>query len=65
MLNILLVQIHLPENEKMEDETSCYKRQKTLFSCLKTDSNSVLFSEEKIDTRFSKNLKNQNMLRTP
>ena len=33
---------------------SCFKRQKT---CLKTDPNSVLFSEEKIDTRLLKKFK--------
>ena len=36
---------------------SCYKRQKNIFSSLKTDPNSVSFSEENIDTRLFKKFK--------
>ena len=36
---------------------SCYKKAKDIFSSLKTDLNSVLFSEEKIDTRLLKKFK--------
>ena len=54
ILKILLVQMHLPQNEKMEDEKKLLQKAKNIFSSLKTDTNSVLFSEEKIDTRLLK-----------
>ena len=46
--------MHLPQNEKMEDEKKLLQKAKNIFSSLKTDTNSVLFSEEKIDTRLLK-----------
>ena len=41
----------------MEDEKKLLQKVKTIFLSLKTDPNSVLFSEEKIDTRFLKKFK--------
>ena len=37
------------------------KKAKNIFKALKTDPNSVLFTEEKIDQTIEKILKNQNM----
>ena len=42
----------------MEDEKKMLRNAKNIFSSLKTDPNSILFSEEKIDTRLLKKLKN-------
>ena len=41
----------------MEDEKKLLQKAKNIFENLKTDSNSVLFSEEKIDNRLIKKLK--------
>ena len=41
----------------MEDEKKLLQKAKNIFSSLKTDTNSVLFSEEKIDTRLLKKFK--------
>ena len=41
----------------MEDEKKLLLKAKNIFSSLKTNPNSILFSEEKIDTRLLKNLK--------
>ena len=49
----------------MEDEKKLLQKAKNIFENLKTDSNSVLFSEEKIDNRLIKKLKNQNMQKIP
>ena len=46
---------------KMEDEKNFLLKAKNLFKNLKTDPNSVLFSEEKIDNRLLK--KAQNMIK--
>ena len=48
----------------MEDEKKLLQKAKNISSGLKTDPNSVLFSEERIDSRLLKNLKNQGMLKT-
>ena len=56
MLNILFVQTIWLWNEKMEDKKLILKAV-NIFTSLKTDSNSVLFSEEKIDERLLKKLK--------
>ena len=42
----------------MEDEKKMLRNAKNIFSSLKTDPNSILFSEEKTDTRPLKKLKN-------
>ena len=42
----------------MEDEKKMLRNAKNIFSSLKTDPNSILFSEEKIGTRLLKKLKN-------
>ena len=41
----------------MENEKKLLQKVKNIFSSLKTDSSSVLFSKEKIDTRLLKKLK--------
>ena len=41
----------------MEDEKKLLQKVKNIFSSLKTDSSSVLFSKQKIDTRLLKKLK--------
>ena len=41
----------------MEDEKKLLQKAKNIFSSLKTDPNSILFSEEKIDTRLLKKFK--------
>ena len=41
----------------MEDEKKLLQKAKNIFKNLKTDPNSVLFSEEKIDSRLLKKLK--------
>ena len=56
ILNIQLVQIVLPWNKKIEDKKALQKA-KNLFTSLKTNPNSVLFSEEKIDARLLKKFK--------
>ena len=48
----------------MEDEEKLLQKAKNIFSGLKSDPNSVLFSEERIDSRLLKNLKNQGLLKT-
>ena len=44
----------------MEDK-KVLKEARTIFNSLKTDPNSALFSEEKIDNRLLKKLKNRNI----
>ena len=44
----------------MEDK-KVLKEARTIFNSLKSDLNSVLFSEEKIDNRLLKKLKNRNI----
>ena len=61
--SIPLIQTILLWNEKMEDKKLVQKA-RNISRNLKTDPSSVLFSEEKIDERLLKNLKNQNMLKT-
>ena len=39
------------------DNKKLFKKAKNIFTCLKTDPSSVLFSEEKIDSRLLKKLK--------
>ena len=56
ILNIHLYLIILLWNEKIEDK-KFLKQVKSIFSGLKTDSNSVLFSQEEVDKRFLKKLK--------
>ena len=57
ILNIHLVQTILTWNEKMEDKKLLQKA-KNIFASLKTDPNSVLFTEERIDKRLLKKFKN-------
>ena len=57
ILNIHLVQIILPWNDKIEDK-KLLQKPKNIFTSLKTDPNSVLSSEEKIDKRSLKKFKN-------
>ena len=64
MLNIQLVQIILPWNKKMEDKKKLLKKAKNIFTGLKTDSNSALFSKEKIDKRLLEKFKKSNTRRT-
>ena len=54
MLSILLVQTILLSNERMKDKKLIQKAT-NIFTSLKTDSNSVLFSEETIGERLKKN----------
>ena len=56
MLSILFVQTMLLWNEKMEDQKLTQKV-RTIFTGLKTDLNSVLFFEEKMDERLLKKSK--------
>ena len=56
MLSILLVQTILLSNERMKDKKLIQKA-RNIFTSLKTDSNSVLFSEETIGERLLKKLK--------
>ena len=56
MLSILLVQTILLSNERMKDKKLIQKAT-NIFTSLKTDSNSVLFSEETIGERLFKKLK--------
>ena len=56
MLSILLVQTILLSNERMKDKKLIQKA-RNIFTTLKTDSNSVLFSEETIGERLLKKLK--------
>ena len=56
MLSILLVQTILLSNERMKDKKLIQKAT-NIFTSLKTDSNSVLFSEETIGERLLKKLK--------
>ena len=56
MLNVPLVQIILPWNEKMEDK-KLLKKAKNINTNLKTDSNSVLFFKEKWGKRLLTKLK--------
>ena len=53
ILSILLVPTILLWNEKIEDKKLIHKA-RDMFTSLKTDPNSVLFSEEKIDERLFK-----------
>ena len=53
ILSILLVQTILLWSEKKEDKKLIQKA-RNIFTNLKTDPNSVLFSEEKIDERLFK-----------
>ena len=46
----------------MEDK-KVLKEERTIFNSLKTDPNSVLFSEEKIDNRLLKKLKKSKYLK--
>ena len=46
----------------MEDK-EVLKEERTIFNSLKTDPNSVLFSEEKIDNRLLKKLKKSKYLK--
>ena len=62
ILSILLVQTILLWSEKKEDKKLIQKA-RNIFTNLKTDPNSVLFSEEKIGKQLFKNLKYQNMLK--
>ena len=55
ILSIHLDLIILPWNEKMEDK-NFLKQAKSILSSLKTDPNSVLFSEEQIDKWLLKKL---------
>ena len=55
--NINQEQIILHYDQKMEDK-KVLKEARTIFNSLKSDLNSVLFSEEKIDNRLLKKLKN-------
>ena len=64
MLSILLVQTILLWKEKMEDKKLMLKGS-NIFTSLKTDQNSILLFEEKIDERLLKKFKNpKNMLKT-
>ena len=56
ILSILLVPTILLWNEKIEDKKLIHKA-RDMFTSLKTDPNSVLFSEEKIDERLFKKFK--------
>ena len=56
ILSILLVPTILLWNEKIEDKKLIHKA-RDMFTSLKTDPNSVLFSEEKIDERLFKKSK--------
>ena len=56
MLSILLVQTILLSNERMKDKKLIQKAT-NIFTSLKPDSNSVLFSEETIGERLLKKLK--------
>ena len=49
----------------MEDEKKLLQKARNMFSSLKTDPSSVLFSDEKIVTRYLKNFENQNTSKTP
>ena len=55
--NINQEQIILHYDQKIEDK-KVLKEARTIFNSLKSDLNSVLFSEEKIDNRLLKKLKN-------
>ena len=55
MLSILLVQTILLSNERMKDKKLIQKAT-NIFTSLKTDSNSVLFSEETIGERLLKKI---------
>ena len=56
ILSILLVPTILLWNEKIEDKKLIHKA-RDMFTSLKTDPNSALFSEEKIDERLFKKFK--------
>ena len=45
------------------DNKNVLKEERTIFNSLKTDPNSVLFSEERIDNRLLKKLKNSKYLK--
>ena len=45
------------------DNKNVLKEERTIFNSLKTDPNSVLFSEEKIDNRLLKKLKKSKYLK--
>ena len=64
ILSILLVPTILLWNEKIEDKKLIHKA-RDMFTSLKTDPNSVLFSEEKIDERLFKKFKKSKYAKDP